>query len=103
MISDDDAKLLRLVLDWAQVHDEELDDNAEKWRDAFQGMWDRWLPLTDRQRQYVKGIADRLNLADPEYVNAWSSGNVPRGKALATPVPEVLLRPLPKKPPGRKS
>ena len=99
MIADADAKLLRLALDWAQDHDDELDENQEKWRDAFQSMWDKWEPLTERQRSYLKGVTGRL---DPTYINAWSAGKIPRGKALATPVPAVLLAPLPKKPPGRK-
>jgi hypothetical protein len=102
MIADADAKLLRLVLDWAQDHEDELDENQEKWRGAFQNMWDKWEPLTERQRSYLKGVGDRLKISDPVYTNDWSAGRIPRGKSLATPVPEVLLRPLPKAPPGRK-
>ena len=99
----EDAKLLRACLAWATKEEEtrDLDENEEKWKTAFSEMLERWKPLTDKQRQWVKNIHERLNLG-VHYENLWSAGKVPRGESMATPVPEVLLRPLPKKPPQRK-
>jgi hypothetical protein len=102
MLQPEDAKLLRDCLEFYSLREQaqQLDDNEERHRDAFQDMIDRWRHLTPTQRSYVRGVHERLNLG-VHYENAWSAGKVPRGKALATPVPEVLLRPLPKRPPGR--
>lgn len=99
----DDAKLLRACIHWAseQEKDRDLDENEEKWRDAFQSMLDRWRILTDKQRSYLKGVYERV-IGEPQYENAFSAGKVPLGTSMRTPVPEVLLRPLPKKPPPRR-
>lgn len=99
----DDAKMLRACLAWAdeQEKDRDLDENEEKWRGAFHDMIDRWRLLTDRQRQYVKGVFERL-FDEPLYENAFSAGKIPLGTALATPVPAVLQKPLPMKPPPRR-
>ena len=97
-----DAQLIRDCLDTYARREQvqALDDNEEKHRAAFTDMLDRWRPLSAKQREYVRGVRSRI-LDEPEYENAWSAGKVPHGKTLATPVPEVLLRPLPKRPPGR--
>lgn len=58
-------------------------------------------PLTDKQREWIRGVHARLFDA-PTYENTWSAGKVPRGEALATKVPAVLQGPLPLKPPGRR-
>jgi hypothetical protein len=99
----DDAKMLRACVAWATEKEEErdLDENEEKWRGAFQNMLDRWRVLTDKQRVYVKNVFEKLFDA-PTYENAFSAGKVPLGTALATPVPAVLQKPLPMRPPGRK-
>jgi hypothetical protein len=62
-------------------------------------MLDKYRPLTPRQRGYLKDVAARLEIDTEEPLLA---SQVPRGEALRTLVPEVLLRPLPLKPPGRK-
>jgi len=96
------AKKLRALLAWANEQEAERDltEDEEHWRKAFQSMLDNWRPLTDRQLTWVESIAEKV-LGQVSYENLWSNGKVPRGEQLATPVPEVLLRPLPKKPPGR--
>ena len=65
-------------------------------------MWERYRSLTPKQSAWVKAISERLELADPTYRNDWSEGRVPRGEQMATPVPDVLRKPLVLKPPGRK-
>lgn len=100
VLSPEDRDLLKRVLDWARAHEDDLDDNQAKWFEVFTEWWEKYRPLSERQRAWLKGVADRLEL-EPEYKNDWSAGKVPRGEALATPIPEVLRRPLPMKPPGR--
>ncbi len=99
----DDAKLLRACIAWASEEEKnrDLDENEEKWRAAFQDMLDRWRVLTDRQREWVKSVYERV-IGDPQYLNEFSAGKIPLGTALATPVPKVLQQPLPMKPPQRK-
>jgi hypothetical protein len=99
MIDDEDARLLRECLAWADER-EELDDTQERWCGAFRDMLGRGRPLTPGQKSYARGVHEHLGLG-VHYENAFSAGRVPRGEALATPVPAVLLRPLPKRPPGR--
>jgi hypothetical protein len=98
MIDDADAALLKACIAWADEAGHE--DAAERWRRAFEDMLKRDRPLSDAQRKWVVGVHEHLGLG-VHYTNDWSAGRVPRGEALATPVPEVLRRPLPKKPPGR--
>lgn len=99
----DDAKLLRACIAWAseQEKNRDLDENEERWRDAFQGMLDRWRTLTDSQRSYVKGVYERV-IGEPLYENAFSAGKIPLGTSMRTPIPEVLKKPLPMRPPQRK-
>ena len=96
----EDAKLLRACLEWADEHDDEA---SEQWRGAFRDMLSRGFGLSHKQAAWIKGVAEKLGIADPQYENAWSAGKVPRGEKLATPVPEVLKKPLPLKPPGRRT
>jgi hypothetical protein len=98
-----DAKKIRALLAWAAEQEEtrELREDEEHWQKAFKSMLDNWRPLTEPQRSWVEGVAEKV-LGEITYENLWSAGKVPRGEHLATPVPEVLLRPLPKKPPGRR-
>lgn len=98
----EDRDLLKRVLDWARAHEDDLDDNAAKWYAAFTEWWDKYRPLSERQRAWLKAIADRLEL-EPTYLNLYSSGKVPRGEKLATEVPAVLRAPLPKRPPGGRA
>ena len=94
--------LLHEVLAWAREHDEEAEERhipvkafADMALQAGQGR-----ALTERQISWIESMHEKLELG-VHYTNAWSSGKVPRGEELATPIPEVLLRPLPKRPPGR--
>jgi len=95
----DDAEILRECIAWAKSNEggfEEAD-----WLDAFESMLARDRALSDKQRAWVKDVHERLDLGT-HYENLWSSGKVPRG-TISTPVPEVLKRPLPMKPPGRRA
>jgi len=99
----DAAKMLRECLSWAEDHEEEAEHRMNV--DAFTSMLrvvnaDR--DLTEKQIAWIQGVYEKLFDA-PQYENLFSSGKVPRGEKLATPIPEVLLRPLPKKPPGRRA
>ena len=98
----DAAKMLRECLSWAEEHEDEAEHRMNL--GAFESMRktvnaDR--PLSDKQIAWVQSVYEKLFDA-PQYENLFSSGKVPLGEKLATPVPEVLLRPLPKKPPGRR-
>jgi hypothetical protein len=94
----------------------ELVDEAEKvearggeelrWAPSMQDMWDRYTRgrlnhFSDKQKSYIRETHEKV-FDEVNYENAWSTGKVPIGEALRTPVPEVLLKPLPMRPPGRK-
>ncbi|HXB28102.1 MAG TPA: hypothetical protein VNV25_25455 [Gemmatimonadaceae bacterium] len=97
-LSQDDARLLRATV--AALRDlGDLDENQERHLAAFDGMLDKYRPLTPRQRDYVKGVAQRLEV---DVEAPLLAKDVPVGEKLRTPVPAVLLMPLPKRPPGRK-
>ena len=97
VLAPDDRDLLKRVMQYAMEH-----DGNEEWRSAFAEWLDRDRPLSERQRMWLKGVADKLEL-EVEYLNEFSAGKVPRGEALATEVPAVLRAPLPMKPPGRRA
>lgn len=96
-LADDDERMLLALLDASPDPDEEVRFDFR----AFEGMLSRGKALTDKQRNYLRDVFERI-VGTPQYENLWSAGKVPRGESFATPVPEVLLKPLPKKPPGRK-
>lgn len=100
--SPEDAKLLRACIAFYKHRDEveSLDENEAKHLAAFESMYALYRPLSSKQKSYLKGIFERL-FDEPLYENAFSAGKIPLGEALKTPVPEVLLKPLPMKPPGR--
>ena len=95
MIAPDDLQLLRECLAWADKQ-----EGDEHWRRAFEDMLKHGRSLSASQQSYIRGVHERLGLG-VHYANEWSAGTIPRGTSLATPVPEVLLKPLPKRPPGR--
>ena len=97
VLSPADLDLLKKVLAYAREH-----DGDEAWREVFAEWLDKYRPLSERQRACLNGVADKLEL-EVDYDNAWSAGKVPRGEALATPVPEVLRAPRPLKPPGGRA
>jgi uncharacterized protein YaeQ len=100
--TDDAAKLLHKCLAWAREHEDEAELRLVPVQ-AFADMAlkaGRGLMLTDRQIAWIQSVHEKLDLGI-HYTNDFSAGRVPLGKSLATPVPEVLLRPLPKRPPGR--
>jgi hypothetical protein len=97
----DDLKMLDACIRWARDHEDEA---SERWRDAFENMRSRlsvFGSLTAKQRVWVSGIYEKL-FDEPTYENAWSAGKISAGSSLKTNVPEVLRRPLPMKPPGRR-
>ena len=91
------VKLIEECLDW---YEQQAEPNgwAKKWREAFTQMRDRDRPLSPLQEQYLLGVAEKIDVDVDEPLLA---KNVPVGEHLRTPIPEVLLRPLPKRPPGR--
>jgi hypothetical protein len=110
---DDDIARLRRCLVWIDERDEigdhpdedrfELDPfNVAAFRSMLEGLEsNRWEELTEKQRRWVHGVCEKL-FDEPEYHNDFSAGRVPLGSSMKTPTPEVLKRPLPMKPPGRR-
>ena len=97
---DEDLSLLRGCLEWAETNE----DESESWRDAFNNilaMIKHAGGLSSKQRRWVRDVHEKL-FDEPHYENAFSAGKVPRGDILKTKTPEVLKKPLPKKPPGRR-
>jgi hypothetical protein len=99
---DDDSDARADGLDALGSHDANAFQPAT--RKAFRDMLSKLengLPeLSQRQREWVRGIFDRV-FDDPQYENLFSSGNLCLGKPVETP--EVLRREnLPLKPPGRR-
>lgn len=92
----DDLDLLNQVLNVDELRDED--------RDAFTDMKERLKAgrieeLTDKQRAYVLGVADRHGIVDEASLNLVLRGLVPRGREVPSP-PVLLNRPL--RPPGRR-
>jgi hypothetical protein len=93
-----DQELLEAVLE-----KEDLDDRAhlafeEMYRKTASGLWVG--ALTKKQRAWAEAVLEgRRYEPTPEYENLVSSGKVPRGNEVPTP---LALQNLPKKPPGRK-
>jgi len=102
----DDIALLKAVLK-LEVDDEndfsakgKISASEEK---AFSDMLTkleegRYAQLTQSQRKYAKGVKERAT-EEPEYLNLASSGNLVRGREVATP---EVLKNLPLRPPPRK-
>jgi hypothetical protein len=105
---DEDLKLLHRLVDEMRRHEgseglipilvdghlknfEDILDRMEKWRIR---------ELSPKQRSYAKSITEKV-FDEPQYSNDWSEGRVPRGSYNKSPVPAVLQKPLPLKPPGR--
>lgn len=89
-----DLELLVAVLD--------KDDLSDAVREAFEDMQhkvDRF-GLSSKQRAWARAIlAGEKYEPEEECLNLWSSGKVPKGKDVPTP---LVLQNLPKKPPQRK-
>lgn len=97
-LTTDDARLLRATI--AALRDlGDLDDNQSRHLAAFEQMLDRYRPLSDNQRQYVRDVAQRLEV---DWEAPLLAKDVPVGEMFRTPVPDVLRKPLPLRPPGRK-
>lgn len=99
-MSDDREMLQKLVAkaDELDAADDDKDDEflfPENARRAFRSMLDRSLPLSDRQRAWVRGVYEKVFDA-PTYENAVSSGRVPRGREVVLLV-DAMSKPL--KPP----
>jgi hypothetical protein len=92
-------QMLIEILAWCDDHPEAAEARKIPER-QFRDMVAKGRPLSDVQASWVRCIHERL-FDVPVYENAFSAGRVPRGEALATPIPEVLKRPLPKRPPVR--
>jgi hypothetical protein len=92
-------KMIDEILAWCADHPDEVEARAIP-ETAFRDM-SRSFSLSEKQVAWVKGIYEKL-FDVPTYLNEFSAGRVPLGTKLATPVPEVLKKPLPLKPPGRR-
>jgi len=92
--------MIDAILAWCETHEDEVETRQIP-EGPFRDMLDKGLPLSERQVAWVKGIYEKV-FDVPLYENAFSAGKVPIGEALRTPVPEVLKKPLPLRPPGRR-
>lgn len=91
-----DLELVRLVVASPELRDMER-EVFEKWQDALErGSIHQ---LSEKQRQWIRDVAARLNLLDEQALNLWSSGKVMAGRQVETP---AVLRELPKAPPRRR-
>lgn len=97
-----DIKRLNEILD-PEKHDIDYRERA-----GFQGMLNylathKNKELTPRQREWLQEVEEKLGCDTPPEEYMFSSGKVPRESYHDPhPVPDVLLKPLPMKPPGRK-
>jgi hypothetical protein len=94
-----EAMLVEIFV-WCDSHEEEDVVARQVPEAAFRDIANRGLSPSEKQVAWIKSVYEKL-FDTPIYENAWSSGKVARGAALATPVPEVLKKPLPLRPPGR--
>ncbi len=98
----DAQKMLRECISWAEDHEEQaMRVPVEAFVDIQRKM-SAGRELTEKQILWIRGVHEKI-FDSPTYENLWSEGKVPRGEKLATPVPEVLQRPLPKRPPPRRA
>jgi hypothetical protein len=94
----------------------ELDTLSDYWRDAFEQMrdcltteidpprgwfgagpiWQQWALTENQEARIRKELGEEIQEPD----NRFTDGPVPRGKEVE--MAEVLKKPLPMKPPGRK-
>jgi hypothetical protein len=84
---------------------EGTDETEPPWAISMVDMWTRYTNgrlsvFTAKQAAYIRETHEKV-FDDPIYTNDFSAGRVPLGSALKTAVPDVLKKPLPKKPPGR--
>lgn len=91
----EDEALLRKLLAWSKENDP--DENRVSMR-AFRDMIERGYPLSHAQRFWARRLLESLT-GQPQYENAWSEGQVPRGREVPTP---RVLQHLPKSPPRRR-
>jgi hypothetical protein len=94
-VKEADERMLRELLASSLDEDEEERFNAR----AFREMLDRGRPLSEKQHAWVADVYEKV-IGDPQYLNLWSAGRVPKGRDV--PTPEVLTR-SPKRPPTRRS
>jgi hypothetical protein len=102
----------RLAAAAARVDEVDEADKRREWLEkvakdleTFEGMLHRLVrvqmqALSDKQRNWAADVLEKIG-GEPVYRNDFSAGKVPLGTALKTAVPDVLKRPLPKRPPGR--
>jgi hypothetical protein len=104
------AEMLRAIvetLDRADVADEENEgDDTSKFEAGMRDMLDRHsrgklFRFSPKQEKWIRETYEKV-FDEPQYENAFSAGKVPLGEKLRTPVPDVLKKPLPLKPPGRR-
>lgn len=94
----EDERMLLAVLTWCGDNPDAAEERKIPERE-FQSMLDRGFGLSDKQRAWVESIYERL-FDVPKYENLVSSGKVPRGREVPTP---LVLQNLPKRPPPRRS
>lgn len=91
--------MLVAIVRWCDEHPDEVDVKRVNEK-AFRDMASKDRGLSASQEAWVRGVYERL-FDTPVYENLFSSGKVPVG-VIKTAVPEVLRKPLPMKPPGRR-
>lgn len=92
-------QMLIEILAWCDDHPDAAEARKIPER-QFRDMVAKGRSFSTDQASWVKVVYEKL-FDQPTYLNLVSSGQVPRGEALATPVPKVLQAPLPLKPPTR--
>jgi hypothetical protein len=95
--------MLHELVDYAETCS---DDEEPRWASSMQDMWDRHTrgklnSFSEKQGRYIRETHEKL-FDEPTYENLASSGKLTKGEHLRTPVPDVLKKPLPMRPPGRK-
>jgi hypothetical protein len=98
------AEMLRALVDSLEALGE--DDAPPKWASPMIDMLDRYtkhrlFEFTPKQVAYIHETHEKV-FDEPMYLNEFSAGKVPIGEKLRTVVPDVLTKPLPLKPPGRR-
>jgi len=98
----DDKRMLQALIDAIPgIIEQSENDEEPKWAGPVRDMLAKNKALTTKQTEFVHDVFERI-VGEPIYKNEWSSGKIPRGEKLATPVPDVLKKPLPLKPPQRR-
>jgi len=91
------TEMLRKLVNYADEAEED-----PRWASAMRDMLASGQTFFSvKQALYICEIYGKV-FDEPQYTNDVSAGRVPVGEALRTTIPDVLRKPLPLKPPGRR-